>query len=465
MPDAPRTMFWATHAWVGGGWCDGALLQADAAGCWNDVRTGVSVPPAGATVLPGPVLPGLVNAHSHAFQRAFAGMAERRQSAQDSFWSWRERMYQVALRITPAQLQAIAAQLFAEALCGGYTQMCEFHYLQHQPDGVPYADPLQLCWALTNAAAEAGIGLTVLPVLYERAGFAAPQLLAEQRRFALSANEVIAAQCAVTQAGLPLVNAGLAIHSLRAAAPDSIHQLQRLADFAEGFAGPIHIHVAEQQSEVQACLSATGVRPLAWLAREGLLDSRWQLVHATHSEPQEIAAVAATGAGVVICPSTEANLGDGLADLPGWLAAGVPLSIGSDSQVSRAWPEELRWLEYGQRLQQQSRNLSANPASGEESSAARLFNQAIAGGKRSAGLQAWGLAKGARADALVLDLNAAGMQGIPPSHWLDAAVFATNAPPFREVYVAGKKLVERGRHMHEAVIGEHFSAVMRELWG
>ena len=355
------------------------LLGAGADGCWAEVVPDVAAPE-GVETLAGPVLPGLVDAHSHAFQRAFAGLAERRDSAHDDFWSWRDRMYGVALRITPEQLRAIAAHLYVELLAGGYTQVCEFHYLQHDHDGSRYADPAAMSQALADASAEAGIGLTLLPVLYERAGFTAPELRPDQRRFATSVADVLALQRAVRG---PLVNAGVAVHSLRAARPESILAL------AESSAGPLHIHVAEQTAEVDDCLAATGCRPIEWLARHASLDHRWQLVHATHSVPAEIDAVAARGAGVVLCPGTEGNLGDGLADLPGWLAAGVPLAIGSDSQVTRAWPEELRWLEYGQRLGLRRRNVSAAPGV-EPSTAAWLFDCVSAGGASGGRLCALG---------------------------------------------------------------------------
>ena len=342
-------------------------------------------------------------------------------------------MYGVALRITPSELRAVATHLYRELLAGGYTQVCEFHYLHHDLDGKPYADRAQMCWALADAAADVGIGLTLLPVLYERAGFAAPNLRDEQRRFATTVADVLALQRAVSQSGRVNVHAGVAVHSLRAAKPESIQSLARLAT-----GGPIHIHVAEQMAEVTDCLATTGQRPLEWLANNVSLDSRWQLVHATHSTAQEIAAVARTGAGVVLCPATEANLGDGLADLPGWLSAGVPLSIGSDSQVTRNWPEELRWLEYGQRLQHQRRNVAADPSGGEPSTAARLFNRVQAGGAAAAGYALWGLQAGARADLLVVNTQDPALYGVGPAQMLDATVFAAPAAPFAAAMVAGR---------------------------
>ena len=464
-PGTPACL-WAPRAWLAGRWQQAVLLRADAQGRWVEITPGVQTAPAGARVLTGPVLPGLVNAHSHAFQRAFAGLAERRVAGRDGqpddFWSWRDRMYGVALRITPEQLQAVAAQLFVELLRGGYTQVCEFHYLQHAQDGSAYTDPARMSWALADAAHEAGIGLTVLPVLYERAGFAQPALRADQRRFRSTAASVHALHRAVQRAGRPQVNAGVAIHSLRAASPASIAELLKLVG---GDDVPVHIHVAEQTGEVDDCLAHTGARPIEWLCRELRPDARWQLVHATHALPAEIAAVAATGAGVVICPGTEANLGDGLPDLPRWLDAAVPITVGSDSQVCRHWAEELRWLEYGQRLLRHQRNVAALQAPGPCATAARLFDAVLAGSGASAGLKAWGLVVGARADALVLDAGAPGLLGIPASHTLDALVFATGAPAVQAVYVAGRQVLAGGRHADEARIAARFAAVMASLWG
>jgi formimidoylglutamate deiminase len=473
--DRTDRALWAPRAWIGGRWHDHVLLRIDGRGHWAEVVPGIAAAPADAAVLAGPVLPGLVDAHSHAFQRAFAGLAERRSARaagpSDDFWSWRDRMYRVASRVTPDALRAIAAQLYVELLRGGYTQVCEFHYLQHAEDGSPYRDPATLAWSLADAAGDAGIGLTVLPVLYERAGFDTPGLRPDQRRFASTPEFVLRQRVAVRSANRPLVGAGVAIHSLRAASAASIAALMRAVG---DDAGPIHIHVAEQTAEVDACLAATGARPIAWLCREAQLDARWQLVHATHATPAEIDAVAASGAGIVICPSTEANLGDGLADLPRWLAAGVPLAIGSDSQVARAWPEELRWLEYGQRLVRRERNVAVGSASAStgnategaavRASAARLFDAALANSGPPAGFARWGLVAGARADALVLDTDAPGLLGVPPSHALDALVFATDAPAFRTVYVGGRRVIDGGVHAGAAPIAARFAAAMTALW-
>jgi formimidoylglutamate deiminase len=448
------TLLWAPQAWVGGGWASDVLLGIDSQGRWSAVLPGAPAPE-GATLLPGPVLPGLVDAHSHAFQRAFAGLAERRTAAHDDFWSWRDRMYGVAQRITADELRVVATQLYGELLAGGYTQVCEFHYLHHAGDGSPCADPLAMSRALADAATASGIGLTLLPVLYERAGFTQPALRPDQRRFATTVDSVLALRDGIRALALPRVDAGVAIHSLRAAVPESLRTLQRrLGDDL----APIHIHVAEQTAEVDDCLAATGARPIAWLAREGLLDTRWQLVHATHTTPAEIDAVAASGAGVVLCPSTEANLGDGLPDLPRWLTGSTPLSIGSDSQVCRSAAHELRWLDYGQRLHLRQRNVAADPAHGEGATAARLFDRVLAGGAAAAGFQRWGLVAGARADLLVLDCDTPGLAGLPPSHRLDGWVFATDGPAIAQTWVAG-------RRVPAAPDGAAFGAVLARLSG
>jgi formimidoylglutamate deiminase len=456
----PESLLWAPRAWLGGGWSDAVVLRVGDDGRWAAITPGTAEPPPGASVLAGPLLPGLVDAHSHAFQRAFAGLAERREAEADDFWSWRDRMYGVALRVGPDELRAVAAQLQLELLRGGYTQVCEFHYLQHDPDGQPYADPLALSWALADAARASGIGLTLLPVLYERAGFTQPALRADQRRFRTDAAWVWRAAQRIAHARRPRITAGIAVHSLRAAAPASIAALRELAS---GWPGPIHVHVAEQTAEVDDCLAAANRRPIEWLACEGLLDARWQLVHATHSTRAEIDAVARSGAGIVICPTTEANLGDGLADLPGWLAAGVPVAIGSDSNVCRDALEELRWLEYGQRLEQRRRNVAAAPQEGQPATAARLFDAAVRAGAAAAGEPRWGLVEGARADALVADLRCDALLGVTPDRLLDALVFATASRPWRDVLVAGRWVIRDHRHDGAEAIGRDFTAAMHAL--
>ncbi|MDQ2778443.1 MAG: formimidoylglutamate deiminase [Pseudomonadota bacterium] len=446
---------WAPWAWLDGAWAASVLLHVGADGCWDRVERGVTAP-AAAVVLQGAVLPGLVDAHSHAFQRAFAGLAERFESTDDDFWSWRDRMYGAALRITPDELRAIAAQLYLELLRGGYTQVCEFHYLRHQPDGQPYAEPLTLAWAVADAAAEVGIGLTLMPAVYERAGFAQPALRVDQRRFTASAADTIAAARTIAASGRPLLNAGLVLHSLRAAGADAVRQVA-----TTDFDGPIHIHVAEQIAEVEDCLLATGHRPIGWLAQAGVLDPRWQLVHATHATRAEIDAVAESGAGVVICPATEGNLGDGFCDLPAWLQAGVQLAIGSDSHATRDWREELRWLDYGQRLQHRRRGVAASAA--QPASAERLWTGALAAGATAAGFTRWGLVEGARADLLVTDPQDDVLRGVPPSRTLDALVYSSPGRAWGDVMVAGRWVLQGGRHAQATAVAERFQLAMVEL--
>jgi formimidoylglutamate deiminase len=315
--------------------------------------------------------------------------------------------------------------------------------------------------AVAAGCIEAGLPVTLLPVLYERAGFDAPTLRRDQRRFAADAAFVRRAFDDLRGSGAASVRAGIAIHSLRAAAPGSIRAL------AAGFEGvdcPIHVHVAEQEAEVVQCLAATGRRPIEWLLHEGLLDARWQLVHATHATPSEIEGVAASGAGIVICPSTEMNLGDGIPDLPRWLAAGVPIAIGSDSHVVRSAAEELRWLEGVQRLVHRRRNVAAAPEAGEAGSAGRLFGRVVEGGARAAGSATAGLRVGARADLLVLDPTAPPLLGVPPPAWLAALCFTGGAGPgVRHVLAAGHWVVRGGHHPHEAAIAARYAAAVGAL--
>ncbi|HLO94159.1 MAG TPA: amidohydrolase family protein, partial [Burkholderiaceae bacterium] len=245
-----------------------------------------------------------------------------------------------------------------------------------------------------------------------------------------------------------------------AAHAEDIRALQALVGDADL---PIHLHISEQQAEVRDCLAATGRRPMAYLCEDFRPDARWHLVHATHSTPEEIAAVAASGASAVICPTTEANLGDGLCDLRGWLDAGVPLSLGSDSHVGRGWVEELRWLEYGQRLGLQQRNVAARPGV-QPSTAARLFEAVRRGSAAPAGLRQWGLETGARADFLVLDPAASGLLGLPSSATLDGLVFASQGEVLLSVHVAGRQRLQQGRHERQAAIGERFAQAMAALW-
>ncbi len=454
--DAVSALLWAPRAWIDGAWATAVTLRTDAAGRWDAVTANTACPP-DADVIDGAVLPGMVNAHSHAFQRAFVGLSERRETDRDDFWSWRDRMYGVALRITPEQLHAVASHLYAELLAGGCTHTCEFHYLQHAADGRPYSahggDDAAMSAALAQAARDTGMGLTILPVLYERAGFVQPALRDDQRRFAMDVARVVRLRETIHGWNVPNVDAGVAVHSLRAATSASMHELVRAVS---GDSAPIHLHIAEQTGEVDECVAATGARPIEYLTREFALDARWQLVHATHATPPEIDAVAASGAGVVLCPGTEANLGDGLCDVPRWLQSGTPLSLGTDSHVLRSWPEELRLLEYGQRLALRQRNVSAEPES-SPSTAARLLARCLTGGAAAAGRTAWGLVAGARADLVVINAGDSALVGVPDTHLLDALLFAAPAQPFSRTMAAGAWVPQRDT-------STSFAAAMSALW-
>lgn len=452
-------MFFAPQAWVQGAWAFDVLLGVAADGTWSQVQPhATTAQQAGATRLGGPVLPGVVNAHSHAFQRAIAGLTERRSSgagAADDFWSWRDRMYSAANRITPEQLEAIASQLYAELLAGGYTQVCEFHYLHNALDGAPYADPAEMSLALVRAAQGTGMGLTLLPTLYMRSGFTATGLREDQRRFA-STPDGIARVVEAVQAhtkGDARINVGVAIHSLRAVSPPA---LRDLVAYAKRGGLPVHIHIAEQMQEVNDCLAHTSQRPIEWLLNHVEVDARWNLVHATHTTPSELAGVQARGASIVICPATEANLGDGVFDFPGYAALQGMWSVGSDSHVTRRWSEELRLLEYSQRLTQRKRNVAAQ-VMGSLSSAAALFEAALRGAHNATGLALGGIAIGQRADFAVLDTRSASLLGMPADHMLDALVFSSPDARFDAVYVAGQ-----AAQMHNDA---GFVSAMHALWG
>jgi formimidoylglutamate deiminase len=444
----------APAAWVNGSWAQEVLLTADADGLWSEV---VPNAPAllqrGAQRLPGPVLPGLVNAHSHAFQRAIAGLTERSDAGEDDFWRWRDRMYSVANRISPDQLEAIATFLYSELLHAGYTHVCEFHYLHNDVDGRPFAQPLEMSLALVRAAQRAGIGLTLLPTLYMRSGFAATSLRDDQRRFASTPESVLRIAEAVARQG-GHVASGVALHSLRAVDPAALREVAAAA----GADMPVHIHIAEQRREVEDCIADHGQRPVEWLLNKVALDARWNLVHATHCNETELEGVRNQRASIVLCPSTEANLGDGIFDLPAWMGQSGSWAVGSDSHVTRSWQEELRLLEYSQRLGLRQRNVAARAALCE-SSAAALFQGALEGGSAAAGRPLGGLAPGQRADFMVVDTASSALAGIPNDHLLDAIVFSSPAAGFSEVFVAGQAVPAA-----EPALRAGFVRAMNELW-
>lgn len=453
----------ASQAWLDGAWARDVLLEVDGTGHWAGVQADVPAQQRqGALALAGPVLPGLVNAHSHAFQRCIAGLTERRNAAgpgaSDDFWSWRDRMYSAALRITPETMEAIAGQLYGELLASGYTHVCEFHYLHNDLDGRPYLQAAEMSLALVRAAQATGIGLTLLPTLYMRSGFGASGLREDQRRFASTPEQLLRLAEAVEQATQDghagLVNVGLAIHSLRAVDPGALREL-----VAGSGRRPLHIHIAEQTQEVEDCIAHTGLRPIEWLLEHAEPGPRWNLVHATHTHAGELRGVADCGAAVVICPSTEANLGDGVFDLPGFAAAGGRWSIGSDSHVCRDWTQELQLLEYAQRLTLRQRNVAARVL-GHGSSAGGMFQAALAGGAQASGRPIAGLAVGQRADFMVLDPGAPALLGLPGEHLLDALVFAGSQGAVAQTWVSGRPVDAAGRGPRM----RHYAQAMARLW-
>ncbi|HJV60296.1 MAG TPA: formimidoylglutamate deiminase [Albitalea sp.] len=438
-PPNPARSLVAPHALLPQGWAAQVLLAWDAAGTLVEVTPGAT---AGGAMprAPGVVLPGMPNLHSHAFQRAFAGLTEVRADGEDSFWRWREHMYRFAAGLTPDLLEDIATQLYVEMLRAGYTSVCEFHYVHHDRDGRPYATRAEMALRLSAAARRAGIGLTLLPVLYQASGFGGAPARPEQRRFVDTVEGVLhlvedlrgLAECV-----------GLAPHSLRAVPPAALREAIAGLDRIDPRA-PIHLHIAEQQREVDDCLAWSGRRPLRWLLDELPLDGRWCLVHATHADAGELRAIAAAGATVGLCPTTEANLGDGIFPAADYLATGGAWGIGSDSHASVDVAEELRLLEYGQRLLRQRRNVLASAARPDV--AERLWLDAVAGGARASGRPIGGLAVGQRADFLVLDSGSA-WQGLDAGQVLASHVFAHHGErALREVWVGGERRVADGEH-------------------
>ncbi|NII09247.1 formimidoylglutamate deiminase [Oleiagrimonas sp. C23AA] len=417
--------------------------------------------PADAVAWPPPgrhILPGMANLHSHAFQRAMAGLAERRGEGDDSFWTWRQTMYGFAARLSPDDLKAIAAQLYVEMLRAGYTQVCEFHYLHHQPDGSAYATPEAMSLALVEAAEEAGIGLTLLPVLYMTGGFDERPLAEHQRRFGHSVEAYARLHQRLRALNASQLTVGMAIHSLRAVPQAPLAEV--LAD-AELSSGPIHIHIAEQAAEVDDCIAQRGARPVRWLLDHAPVDARWCLVHATHMDAGETRDLAHSGAVAGLCPSTEANLGDGLFPLADYLDAGGRFGIGSDSNSSISLVEELRWLEYGQRLRARQRNVAARKAYAHVG--AELFAHALQGGAQAAGIDMGRLAPGARADALVLDEDSPWLAAREGRVLLDSLVFAGNDPLVRDVMVAGRWQVRDFQHRDQARIAARYRQTVQRL--
>ncbi len=399
------------------------------------------------------LLPAMPNLHSHAFQRAMAGLAEVRGPANDSFWSWRTVMYKFALSMTPEHVEAVAAKLYMEMLEAGFCRVGEFHYLHHDKDGGAYANIAEMAERVGAASAETGIGLTLLPVLYAHSGFGGAAPIEGQRRFINSAESFARLMEACRQITGKLEGAalGAAPHSLRAVTPEELSVAIELAGD-----GPIHVHVAEQVKEVEDCLAWSGARPVQWLLEHAPVDQRWCLIHATHMTEDETRRMAKSGAIAGLCPITEANLGDGTFSAPPFLSDGGRFGIGSDSNILISISEELRQLEYSERLALRARNVIASSGG---STGQALFEQALTGGGAALKAPA-GLLAGNYADMLSLDTGA--VPYLSENQLLDHWIFAGGVTVDR-VWARGRKQVENGRHRRRDQIDRRFIAAMNEL--
>jgi len=393
---------------------------------------------------------GMPNLHSHAFQRAMAGLTERQSNPSDSFWTWRELMYRFASRITPEQLHAIAAQLYVEMLEAGYTSVCEFHYLHHQPNGLPYENAAAMSQAIIQAAQDTGIRLTLLPVLYMTGGFDGRALNDQQKRFSHSVENFLGLIAKLQTQENDKLKIGIALHSLRAVPEMAIREV--LAGVSGKF--PVHIHISEQMAEVNDCIATRNARPVQWLMDNVEVNQDWTLVHATHLDDAELALMAKSKATVAICSTTEANLGDGFFRLRDFIGKDGAFGIGSDSNTSISPVEELRWLEYGQRLLHRQRNIAVT--ADQTSVGEFLWRKAVRDGRVST-------QQDCSEDYLILDKNAVAFAGVNDTTLFDRLIFCGNRALISDVYVAGKQVVADGRHADRESIATNYAKALNEL--
>jgi formiminoglutamate deiminase len=444
------------QALLNSGWAAGVRIEM-AGGLIAAVQTGTR--PGAGDEQHAIGLPGMPNLHSHAFQRGMAGLAETRGPERDTFWTWRDLMYRLALAMTPDDVQAVTALAYVEMLESGFTRVGEFHYLHHDRDGRPFRDPAEMAGRIIAAASETGIGLTLLPVFYAHGGFGGQAPSPSQRRFLCDpdgfARLVEASRRrALTHPGTVI---GVAPHSLRAITPEELAAILPLAGD-----GPIHIHAAEQRREVEDCLAWSGRRPVEWLLEQAAADGRWCFVHATHMTPEETQRMAAAGVVAGLCPVTEANLGDGIFNGPHFLSCGGRLGIGSDSNILVGVADELRQLEYAQRLHGRQRNVMSR---GEGASTGRaLYEAAAQGGSAALGASAAVLAPGSPADILSLDAANLALLERGGDRALDAWIFAARTSLVDCVWVGGRKWVEAGRHRaREPIVARYRRSIARLL--
>lgn len=414
-----------------------------------EVTVGSAVPH-DAVRLKGIAIPGTANLHSHAFQRAMAGLVERRGPEDDSFWTWRDVMYRFLAQMGPEEVEAVAAWLYVEMLEAGYTCVGEFHYLHHTPSGTPYSDIAEMGARIAAAAETTGIGLTLLPSFYAHGGCGGKAAKPGQKRFLCDLDQFAALMESSARhvAKVPGAKLGIAPHSLRAVAPDELTRL--LETYASG---PVHMHAAEQTGEVEECVAWSGARPVDWLLDNAGIDARWCLIHCTHMTAQESARLAASGAVAGLCPITEANLGDGIFDAPRFLDAGGRFGIGSDSNVRIALGEELRTMEYGQRLRDRKRNRLGPTGS---STGRHIFNGARQGGAQALAQETGALAVGKRADIVLLDDTHPVLAGRSGDAIIDAMVFGGGDGLVCDVIAGGRHVVADGRHVQREAIAARY---------
>lgn len=450
-----QTLF-AELALLPEGWAENICLVIADSGHIASIEE-TSEPPADAMILHNcALLPAPCNLHSHAFQRAFAGMTERRGQEHDSFWSWRTLMHQFLQHLTPEQLQAISALAYIEMLEAGYAAVGEFHYIHNQTDGAPYTDTAELSRRIMAAAEDSSIGLTHLPVLYAQGGCDGKALAGGQLRFKRSLDSFLRLIDQLQNVALPDdFQLGVAPHSLRAVSPKL---LQALLDNTHN--SPIHIHIAEQNAEVEEVQTHLGARPIEWLLANNDIDQHWCLVHATHMTAAETKQVAASRAVVGLCPITEANLGDGIFAGKQFLAANGRFGIGTDSNIRIALSEELRLLEYSQRYQQQQRNVLTNI---NGSTGITLYQAVLQGGAQALGRKSGALCKDYWADLLTLDLNHPTLSVLPQGQILDGWIFAADDRQVSNVWSAGRHCVQQGQHIRRQEIEKQYRTVMADL--
>ena len=436
------------------GWKRDATVTVDGSGMITNVGVGE-----GGEPVSGIAIPAMPNVHSHAHQRFMLGLAERAGPGADSFWTWREAMYGFALRLSPDDLEAVAAQLYVEMLKSGFSVVGEFQYLHHGPDGTPYADPAEMSLRCFAAAQHAGIGITILPTLYAFGGFGGQDPVPGQRRFLNHAERFlrIAGNLSIQAKDSALRHVGISPHSLRAVTPDLLREV--IAGLPPD--APIHVHVAEQVKEVDDCLAFSGLRPVELLLREFDLSDRWTAIHATHMTPAETAALARSGAIAGLCPTTEANLGDGIFPAVEFMAERGAIAIGSDSHITVSPSEDLRMLEYSQRLRDLTRNaLAGGPG---RSTGRTLYDAALKGGARSMRQPVGAIAPGHRFDVTVLDADHPLLAGRAEDSALDTWIFSGGNALVRDVFVGGQQVVKDRHHIHEDQIARNFRAALRRL--